>query len=222
MQFVQLKEKVPASMFNKGIKGFSIHWLASVSLLLSLTSANRGQNTLRASTMTTEQETQQKTEPVAAPPQAKPEDVASMDAILAALYDVISGPAGKKRDWNRMRSLFIPEGRLMAVGPRKEGGFGYRSMDVDGYIKSSGSYIETNGFFEREAARVVEQFGQIAHVFSTYEARHKAEDAKPFMRGINSIQLMNDGKRWWIVSVYWEAERTENPLPERYLKTKGR
>ncbi|HYO91678.1 MAG TPA: hypothetical protein VEQ40_08580 [Pyrinomonadaceae bacterium] len=210
-----------ASMFNlTGIKGFSIYWLTSGALLLSLASFNSGSNTLRASTMTVQQETQQKTEAPLAPPQAKPEDVASMDAILAALYDVISGPAGKKRDWNRMRSLFIPEGRLMAVGPKKEGGFGYRAMDVDGYIKGSGNYLETNGFFEREVARTVEQFGQIAHVFSTYEARHKAEDSKPFMRGINSIQLMNDGKRWWIVSVYWEAERTDNPLPDKYLKTK--
>lgn len=170
--------------------------------------------------MTNAQESQQKTERQDAPPQARPEDVASMDAILSALYDVISGPAGKKRDWNRMRSLFIPEGRLMAVGPKKEGGFGYRVMDVEGYIKSSGSYLETNGFFEREAARVVEQFGQIAHVFSTYESRHKADDAKPFMRGINSIQLMFDGKRWWIVSVYWEGERPDNLLPDKYLKTK--
>jgi hypothetical protein len=168
--------------------------------------------------MTNEQETQQRSAPLVTPPQAKPEDVATMDAILAALYDVISGPAGKKRDWNRMRSLFIPEGRLMNVGPRKDGGFGYRVMAVDDYIKASGSYLEENGFFEREASRVVEQFGQIAHVFSTYESRHKAEDAKPFMRGINSIQLMNDGKRWWIVSVYWQHEGPSNPLPEKYLK----
>lgn len=172
--------------------------------------------------MTNPQETQQKTERKDEPPQAKPEDVASMDAIIAALYDVISGPAGRKRDWNRMRSLFIPEGRLMAVGPKKEGGFGYRLMDVEGYIKSSGTYLETNGFFEREASRVVEQFGQIAHVFSTYESRHMADDAKPFMRGINSIQLMNDGKRWWIVSVYWEGERADNQLPDKYLKTKSK
>lgn len=172
--------------------------------------------------MTGQQESQKKEEPLATSAQARPEDVASMDAILAALYDVISGPAGKKRDWNRMRSLFIPEGRLMPVGPKKEGGFGYRVMDVEGYIKTSGSYVETNGFFEREVSRVVEQFGQIAHVFSTYESRHKAEDAKPFMRGINSIQLMNDGNRWWIVSVYWEGERADNPLPDKYLKTKSK
>lgn len=197
-------------------------WLASGALALSLGCLSPSASSLKASTMTDIQETQQKTEAPAVPPQARPEDVASMDAILAALYDVISGPAGKKRDWNRMRSLFLPEGRLMAVGPKKEGGFGYRVMDVDGYIKGSGNYLETNGFFEREVARVVEQFGEIAHVFSTYEARNKAEDAKPFMRGINSIQLMNDGKRWWIVSVYWEAERADNPLPDKYLKTKGK
>lgn len=181
------------------------------------------------STQQQQQSQQQRTEqqqqaapPLQTRPEARPEDVSSMDAIVAALYDVISGPAGKKRDWDRMRSLFLPEGRLMAVGPKKEGGFGYRVMDVDGYIKASGNYLETNGFFERAASRVTEQFGQIAHVFSTYESRKKADDAQPFMRGINSIQLMNDGKRWWIVSVYWEAERPDNPLPAKYLKRRRR
>lgn len=185
-------------------------------LLLSLSLASQG-----APRAGVAQETQQKTEPQNVTPVAKAEDVASMDSILAALYDVISGPAGKKRDWNRMRSLFIPEGRLMAVSPNKEGGYRYRAMDVDGYIKASGNFLETNGFFEREVARTVEQFGQIAHVFSTYEARNKAEDAKPFLRGINSIQLMNDGKRWWIVSVYWQAEGQGNPLPDKYLKSRS-
>jgi hypothetical protein len=149
---------------------------------------------------------------------ANPADVASTDAILAALYDVISGPAGKKRDWDRMRSLFIPEGRLIAVGKRPTGEIVRRVMDVEGYISASGPFIETNGFFEREIARRSESFGQIVHVFSTYEARHKADDPKPFMRGINSIQLMNDGKRWWIVTVFWQPETPDHPLPEKYLR----
>jgi hypothetical protein len=223
MALVQLKEKVSASMFSaRRTRRISIASLISTALLLSLSSAAAsGAGSPRISSMSDKQESQQRSEPLATPPPARPEDVASMDAILAALYDVISGPAGKKRDWNRMRSLFITEGRLMAVGPRKDGGYGYRVMDVEGYIKSSGDYLEKNGFFEREVSRVVEQFGQIAHVFSTYESRHKMEDAKPFMRGINSIQLMNDGKRWWIVSVYWEGESTTNPLPEKYLKSKS-
>jgi hypothetical protein len=217
---VQLKEEVSTVMINerRTVRIF-IYMLGYGALLAGLgVGAEGADRSRRASSMSDPQETQQKTERPNEPPQARPEDVASMDAILAALYDVISGPAGQKRDWNRMRSLFIPEGRLMAVGPKKEGGFGYRVMNVEGYISASGNFLETNGFFEREVSRVVEQFGQIAHVFSTYESRHKADDPKPFMRGINSIQLMNDGKRWWIVSVYWEGERPDNQLPEKYLK----
>ena len=95
-------------------------------------------------------------------------------------------------------------------------------IDVEGYITRSGNYLETNGFFEKETARRTEQFGHIAHVFSTYEARHKAEDKSPFMRGINSFQLMNDGKRWWVVTIFWEAETPDNQIPEKYLKTENR
>ena len=149
---------------------------------------------------------------------ANPSDVASMDSIVAALYDVISGPAGKKRDWDRMRSLFIPGARLIPTGKRQTGEISSRVMTVEDYVAASGKFLEDNGFFEKEVARRTELFGNIAHVFSTYESRHKAEDAKPFARGINSIQLMNDDKRWWIVTVFWQAEGPDNPLPEKYLK----
>jgi hypothetical protein len=85
----------------------------------------------------------------------------------------------------------------------------------------SSKVLEEQGFFEREVARRTEMFGNIAHVFSTYEARHKVEDKDPLVRGINSIQLMNDGKRWWIVTVFWQAETPDNPLPKKYLETKN-
>ncbi|HET8674491.1 MAG TPA: hypothetical protein VFO63_01790 [Blastocatellia bacterium] len=153
------------------------------------------------------------------PPAANPADVTSIDSIIAAVYDVISGPAGKKRDWQRMRSLFIPGARMIPTGKNREGAIASTVVDVEGYITRSGNYLETNGFFEKETARRTEQYGHIAHVFSTYEARHKAEDKTPFMRGINSFQLMNDGKRWWVVTIFWEAETPENPIPEKYLKT---
>jgi hypothetical protein len=149
---------------------------------------------------------------------ANPADVASLDAIITAVYDVISGPAGKKRDWDRMRSLFVPGARLIPTGPRQAGGYGSRVLTVDEYIERSSGFFEKEGFFEREATRQLEQFGQIAHAFSTYESRHAPEDARPFQRGINSIQLMNDGKRWWIVTIFWQAEDEKTPLPEKYLK----
>lgn len=155
-----------------------------------------------------------------APPAANPADVASIDAIIGAVYDVISGPAGKKRDWDRMRSLFVPGARLIPTGPRPAGGYGSRVLTVDEYIQRASGILEKEGFFEREVARQTEQFGQIVHVFSTYESRHAPDDAKPFHRGINSIQLMNDGKRWWVVTIFWQAEDDKTPLPEKYLKSR--
>lgn len=151
-------------------------------------------------------------------PVANPMDVATMDSTIAALYDVISGPAGK-RDWDRFRSLFIPGARLIPTGVRPTGEAGSRVMTVDDYAQRNGPFFEKNGFFEREAARRTEAFGNIAQIFSTYESRHAKDDAKPFQRGINSIQLMNDGKRWWIVTVFWQGEDEKHPLPEKYLKS---
>ena len=158
----------------------------------------------------------QQTAPVT--PAANPADVNSIDAIIAAVYDVISGPAGKKRDWNRMRSLFVSGARLIPSGPRQTGGYGVRVLTVDDYIERSSPFFEKEGFYERETARVTEQFGQLAHAFSTYDSRHSPTDAKPFARGINSIQLFNDGTRWWIVTIFWQGEDDKNPLPEKYLK----
>lgn len=118
-----------------------------------------------------------------------------------------------------MRSLFVPGARLIPTGPRADGAYGSRVLTVDEYVARASAIFEKQGFFEREAARRIEQFGQISHVFSTYESRHAADDAKPFQRGINSIQLMNDGKRWWIVTIFWQGEDEKNQLPEKYLKS---
>jgi hypothetical protein len=150
---------------------------------------------------------------------ADPKDVASEDAIIAALYDVISGPACQRRDWNRFRSLFVPGARLiptirLAPDPK----FIARVESADEYAASAQQTLEQNGFFEHEIARTVETFGNITHRFSTYESRRTAADEKPFARGINSIQLLNDGTRWWIVTVYWQAERPGNPIPPQFLK----
>jgi len=152
------------------------------------------------------------------PPPARPADVASIDAIVAAVYEVISGPAGQRRDWDRMRSLFIPGARLIPTGRRADGSTGHGMLTVDGYISSSGPRLEETGFFETEIHRVEERFGNIAHLFSTYESRRKADDAQPFARGINSIQVIFDGTRWWIVTIFWQNERTDTPIPDKYLK----
>jgi hypothetical protein len=152
---------------------------------------------------------------------ANPADVESIDAIVAAAYDVISGPAGKKRDWERERSLFISGARLIPTAVdagRTDVDLVPQILDVDAYIARVEAYFGTTGFYEKEVARRVEQFGQIAHVWSTYESRRDPTDPEPFMRGINSIQLFNDGKRWWIVSIYWQHENSQQTIPEKYLQ----
>lgn len=150
---------------------------------------------------------------------ANPNDVSSVDAIIKSVYDVISGPAGEKRNWDRMRTLFVPDARMIATGKKPTGDYGRRSMLVEEYITGSGPYLEKNGFFENEIGRKTEQYGNIVHVLSTYESRKTKEDEKPFMRGINSFQLWNDGKRWWVINILWESESKENPIPEKYIGT---
>ena len=136
---------------------------------------------------------------------ADPKDVASQDAIIAALYDVISGPACQPRDWDRFRSLFAPGARLIPTGMTPDRKAVSRVMTPDEYANATGTNLERNGFFEREISRTGETFGSVTHAFSTYESRRHANDEKPFARGINSIQLLNDGTRWWVVTVYWQA-----------------
>ena len=147
--------------------------------------------------------------------EADPADVGSIDAIMAAVYDVISGPAGEARDWDRWHSLFAEGATLSQVGCGPNG-CGRLVMTPDSYVERAGAMLEQQGFFEIETHRVLEQFGMIAHAFSTYEAKRTEADAEPFMRGINSFQLMNDGSRWWVVSIYWQAEGPNNPIPAKY------
>jgi len=154
-------------------------------------------------------------------PEANPADVESIDAIIAAAYDVISGPAGRTRDWERERSLFISGARLIPTAVeagRNDVGLAPQTLNVEDYIARVEPLFAKNGFYEKEVARRVEQFGQIAHVWSTYESRHDPSEPAPFMRGINSIQLFDDGNRWWILSIYWQHESAEHPLPKKYLQ----
>ena len=157
-------------------------------------------------------------------PKPRASDVDSVDHILAALYDVISGPAHQPRDWNRMRSLFVPDARLIPVRPIPANGTANTTsstdvflLSIDDYIARSSARMEAEGFFERGTHNEIAAFGNIVSVFSTYESRHTLEDAKPFARGINSIQLVKDGNRFWVVDVFWDSERPDSPIPPRYL-----
>ncbi len=143
---------------------------------------------------------------------ADPADVASLDAIVAALYASISGPKGAPRDFERLRTLFGPNARLIPTGMGQDGKPRLRNWNVEEYIAAAGPGLVANGFFEREIGRTTESFGNVWHIMSAYDSRNTPE-AAPFARGINSIQLFNGGDRWYIMSVFWDSERPGNPIP---------
>lgn len=145
------------------------------------------------------------------------DNVSTLDATIKTLYQVISGDKGEDRNWDLFKFLFHPDAKLIPTGRNQEGKYGARYMTPSDYIKSSGKWLVENGFHEVEINRTTDTFGQITQVFSTYESYHNKTDEKPFMRGINSIQLLNDGTRWWVINIYWKQETAENPIPETYL-----
>ncbi|WP_374958417.1 hypothetical protein [Gilvibacter sp.] len=150
---------------------------------------------------------------------AYPALVTTLDSTLATLYGVISGEKGEARDWELFKYLFHPKGQLIYSVKTKSGAHALTYMSPQDYIERSGPWLVENGFFEVEVARKEDHFGNICQVFSTYESYRSKTDDKPFMRGINSIQLQFDGTRWWIVNIYWTPETPDNPIPQQYLKT---
>ena len=149
-------------------------------------------------------------------PAAKPGDVDSLEHILAAVYDVISGPSGP-RDWDRFRSLFYPGARLVPTRRDESGKITARILTVEEYIERTKPFFDKEGFYESAVANRIEVWDHIAHVWSTYESRH-AKGEKPFARGINSFQFFHDGSRWWVLTVYWENEDSAHTIPGKYLK----
>jgi hypothetical protein len=145
----------------------------------------------------------------------RPEDIATIDGMIKAYYEVVTGPAGTPRDWARDRTLYIKDLRFVQVDVGKDGKLDPRITDHQQYVDSADGMTKT-GFFEKEIHRVTERFGPIAHVWSTYESR-RTETGPIIMRGINSIELFWDGKRWWIANAIWTDETKDNPIPKEYL-----
>jgi len=147
--------------------------------------------------------------------EARPADVESPDAIIKAMYDTISGPAGE-RNWGRERSLFLEGARLIPIGRRVHEEGELRVMTFDEWMADATAYLAENDFYETEIMRKMFRFGDMVAAFSTYEAR-KSPQQPPFAKGINSIQLLQKDGRWWIANVMWDNESKANPVPEEFL-----
>ena len=154
---------------------------------------------------------------MALPVASDAQDVSTVDGIIESLYASISGPAGE-RDWDFFRSLFVPTATMGAMSPDQEGKLVYHPMTPDSYIERNGPFFLENGFWEEELGRQEVKFGELMHVFSAYEFRMERGDEVVKRRGINSIQLVQQDDRWWIVSLQWNPEREGFDLPKKMAK----
>ena len=144
----------------------------------------------------------------------RPEDVASPDAIIAAMYDALCGPAGK-RNFQRLRSLYFEGARLIPIGNRIHADGNTHVMSVDEWIEDIRGFFEENAFKIKEIRRHSDRFGNMIQVFSTYEAS-VGEDGSNKTRGIRALQLLHREDRWWIVNVMWDNETRNNPIPGEF------
>ena len=149
---------------------------------------------------------------------ADPKDVSTIGGMINAYYDVVSISKGQPRQWDRDHTLYIDDMRFVAMNVDKHGNPIPVIMSHQEFVDRSDP-IMARGFYEKEIHRITERFGNIAHVWSTYESRDTA-DGPVTARGINSLELFWDGKRWWISNSIWDEERPDNPLPKEYLPSR--
>jgi hypothetical protein len=147
-----------------------------------------------------------------------PKDVASIDSIIKAFYESISGPAGQPRQWGRDKTLYIPGVKFVSMS-EQHGKIAMRVRDHQQFVDSSNAGLVRDGFYETELGRIERRFGNTAHVLSSYEMRTKP-DGPVLGRGVNSIHLVFDGNRWWITHAIWDDERPNNPIPADLLPPK--
>ena len=148
--------------------------------------------------------------------EARAEDVSTIEGIMTASYETISGGVGVPRQWGRDRTLFDPNSRSVSVHvDAKTGAIKTESMTEQDFADQSDASLVKDGFTERELKHVIKRFGNVATVLSSYEGL--IASGKVITRGVNIFQLYFDGKRWWILSMVWDEERPGNPIPKELL-----
>jgi len=138
---------------------------------------------------------------------------ATLPELLKAVDEAVSGPGNKDRTC--LRQILTPDARLIPVGKGQDGKWAPHVLTVDDYV----TRVAKRGdkvFYERQVKYSVEQYGHIAHLWSTYEVRD-TPDGKAEIRGINSMQAVYDGAQWRLIEILWQAETPDEPIPAKYL-----
>jgi hypothetical protein len=147
----------------------------------------------------------------------RPEDVSTIDGMVRAYYEVVSGPADKQREWGRDRTLYIPGIRFLIFREDKDGRTSVRTLTHQQFVEESEAAMAGKAFYEREVHRIAHRAGDVVHVLSTAEQKY-SPDGPVEGRSIDSLEMYWDGWRWWITSAnIWEVETKAHPLPTEFL-----
>jgi hypothetical protein len=144
-------------------------------------------------------------------------NVSSIDSIVTSIYEVVSGEEGENRDWDLHRTIFHPEAQIVTNYLNDHGEYQIDFYDFEDYVNNYSDYFKNNNNFEVDVNRKIEIFGNLAHVFSTFESYKNAEDSTPYRLGTASIQLYNDGDRRYVLNMYYKTESENDKVPNKYI-----
>ncbi len=147
-------------------------------------------------------------------------NVSSIDSIVSSIYQVISGKKGEDRDWELHKTIFHPEARIISNYVDENGEYQISFLTVDEYMEKYRTYFKNINLYEKDSNREIEIFNNMAHVFSTFESYKSPDDPDPVNIGTASIQLYNDGERWYVLNMYYKNETEKDKVPDKYLSSK--
>lgn len=148
---------------------------------------------------------------------ARPEDVGTLDGLMRAFYAVVNIDPAEARQWDRDRTLYVPWIRFVATATDQNGQVKVTRWTHQQYVEATEPLV-AGGFKEWEISRRTQQYGNIAHIDSTYAGEVTGDGKVETFRGVNSIEAYFDGTRWWISSVTWMSESPSHPIPQRYFE----
>ena len=147
-------------------------------------------------------------------------NVHTIDSIVSSIYQVVSGAKGEARDWALHKTIFHPEGQIISNYVNEKGEYQVLFLSVDEYMEKYKDYFKNMNLYEKDSNRVIEINNNMAHVFSTFESYKSPHDSIPYKIGTASIQLYNDGNRWYVLNMYYKNETKKDKVPKKYRTSK--
>ena len=140
------------------------------------------------------------------------EAVKTIEGIVGETIRIISGAKGVERDWEAFRNLYTDDAKITIVAQKKDGTNSIKTITLEKFVRLGKNFYKKEGFYEYELKKTIDEYNGIAHVVQSYQTKYADKNN----RGINSYQLVFDGKRWWINNLMWTDNKNGVDIPKEY------